>query len=162
MDSYNIPQCTEEKQSNEPINEKKKNKAILWLLWWMLDKDVLDKQVEGYNNLSVGRASRKVAALLLIFSSIVTTVFVMFSVFSMYALIDVVLMLAIAFFVYRGHRWAMMLAMLYWTCAKLSMICTNFSVVTLLSSIVFWTIYMHVFYESFKVEQLRREKSNSC
>ena len=162
MDSYNVSQRTEEKQGNEPINEKKKNKAVLWLLWWMLDKDVLEKQVEGYDSLSVGRASRKVAVLLLILSAFITTLDVVFSVFSRGALIDVVFMLAIAFFIYQGHRWAMILAMLYWTCARLCMIYIHFDIGTILYSTIGWTVYMHVFYEAFKVEQLRREKSNSC
>ncbi len=149
----------------KPSKVKKKNNYTHWIFWWILDKDVLERQVKEYKTLSVWYASRKIAAIALLFSSVLTILLVMFANWDSSSLIDVVLMLFIAFFVYRGHRWAMIMAMLYWTYAKFYGLYASYSSTSTthtspIIAIVWWAIYMHAFYEAFKVEQLRRKEEH--
>ncbi len=145
---------------------KKKNNYTHWLFWWVLDEDELDKQVREYKDLDIWHSVRKISALLLLFVAAITICGIFFNWFDSSAWADVVVALIIAFFVYRGHRWAMIAAMLFWTFEKLYFVYTNYSTSTTLQTspivqIIWWTVFMHVFYEAFKVEQLRRRQNNS-
>jgi len=142
-------------------NSKTKNNSTHWFLWWLIDQEELNSQVKGYRNLGILHSSRKIAAMCLLFSSVVTSLLVVFVSYDSSSLVDVALMLFVAFFIYRGHRWAMIIAMLYWTFAKIYGIFTSYNTnnyVNWFVPLIWWSTYMHVFYESFKVEQLRRKK----
>lgn len=148
-----------------PSKVKKKGNYTHWIFWWILDKDALERQVKEYKNLSVWYASRKIAAIALLFSSLVTILMVTFTNYDSSALIDVALMLILAFFIYRGHRWALVLAMIYWTYAKFYGLYASYSITSTshtspIIAILWWAIYMHAFYEAFKVEQLRRKEED--
>lgn len=149
------------KEELTPSTDKKKNNYSHWLLWWMVDKDEITRQVHGYNTLDIWHASRKIAALALLFSSALTVILVLFANWDSSSLIDVLLMLVIAFFIYKGHRWAMVVAMIYWTYAKLYGLFTSYSSGSTPSpivAIIWWAIFMHAFFEAYKVEQARRKK----
>jgi hypothetical protein len=53
---------------------------------------------------------------------------------------------------FKGHRWAMIGAMILWTFEK------GYSLVSGINpfmTILWWSIYMHIFWESYKVEAMR-------
>lgn len=152
----------EKKQDESVIHTgKKKNNYSYWLLWWMLDKDELTRQVHGYKTLDIWHASRKIAAVALWFSSALTILLILFANWDSSALLDVALMLFVSFFIYRGYRWAMIAAMIYWTFAKFYGLFESYGAGSTPSpfvAIIWWAIFMHAFYEAYKVEQLRRAK----
>ncbi len=143
------------------VENKKKSQSIFtdfsWLLWWQLDKDELQKQVEEYETLKITQSARGISLLFLLFSVVVTTGFVLFLNWDSSAFLDAFLFLILGFFIYKGHRWAMIGAMLLWTFEKFSMFGEFYltTVSSILFSLLWWAIYMHAFYLAFKIEGLR-------
>lgn len=142
---------------------KKKNRSTFYdfILWWRIDQEELTKQVQEYKSLGIWRSARKVSALLLIFSSIVTVLFVIFLNWDSFSLIDVAVSLLLALFIYRGYRWALIVAMFYWTFEKIFTIYEGFSsgsfsqTTPIFVLFIWWAAYMHTFYLAFKVESSR-------
>ena len=140
----------------------KKRSFCRWLLWWQIDRDELTKQVSEYQTLSIGQAARGISLIFLIFSALVTTAFIIFSNVNSALFIDVFICLILGSFIYRGHQWAMLGAMIYWSLLKFSLIyygVQSYSVGHMpnpLIHLLWWSIYMHAFYLAFKVERLRR------
>lgn len=145
---------TTSKETDSTSKQKKKSNYTHWLFWWILDKEELEKQVRGYNSLGWS-ASRKVSTFALLFSMVITVLLIVFAQWDSSSLFDVAIMGVLAFFIYRGHRWAMVCAMILWSFEKIYSIST--SPTSILVSVIWWAIYMHAFYEAFKVEQLRRK-----
>src|ERR1700712_867373 len=91
-----------------------------WLFWWQVDPDKLEEQVDGYKTLRPWQSMRGISALCLLASSALTLAFAFLSAsaFDPDILVDVGLMLGLAVFIYFGHRWAMIGAMLLWSLEK--------------------------------------------
>lgn len=128
-----------------------------WLLWWRIDEDQLDRQVREYRTLRFWQSMRGISALCLLFSAVVTLLLVQFGAgqIDASAYVDVGLMAGCAVFIFFGHRWAMIAAMLLWTLEK------GFGLVSsggggLFLQIIWWAAYMHAFFFAFRVEQTRR------
>jgi ribosomal protein S27AE len=153
-------------QTKSDTKLKKKNNTLGWLLWWKIDKEEIERQIKGYKTFKVTESARGQSTLLLLFSVILTVGLVLFANYDSASLFDAGLMLIIAFFVYRGHRWAMIGALLYWTFAKSYAIYTTVNTNgsgNILLDIVWWVLYMHVFYLAYKVEGLRlKDKKKFC
>jgi hypothetical protein len=137
-------------------NQPKKKNRFAWLLWWQIEPEELDKQVSQYNDLKFFRSVRGQAVACLAFSIAVTCVLVYSGVMDSSAFIDAGIMAVLAIFIYLGHRWAMILAMVLWTIEK------GFAVMDspgrLVMHVIWWCIYMHAFYFSFRVEQERMKR----
>jgi len=138
--------------------ETRKKSAWGWILWWQIDEAELNTQVEQYRTLKPWRSMRGVSALCLVFSMGVTVVLI-----GMHALgtdnlsfVDVGLMGVLGVFIYLGHRWAMLAAMLLWTAEKLAILASGPGP-SAVSQVVWWAIYMHAFYFAFRIEQRRRK-----
>ncbi len=132
-----------------------------WILWWRKDQGEIDRQVRGYGTLGFFKSARKVSVALLIFSNLLTLLLVVFKVVSVAGLLDVALMSVLALFIYRGHGWASVAAMVVWTIEKAVAIFTGLSGASanpgvVASSVVWWCVYMHAFMLSFRVERARR------
>ena len=99
--------------------KKKESKNIFadfsWLLWWRIDKDELQKQIKEYKTLKITQSAKGIGLLFLLFSSAITVVLVLFLDWEIYSLLDIFLFLILGFFIYKGHRWAMIGTMLLWT-----------------------------------------------
>jgi len=137
------------------------------LLWWKLDLTELDKQINQYNTLSIIKSTRGQSFLLLIFSSCFTILSILFSDLPNIDFVEVFLSLLLGYFIYRGHQWAMMSAMIFWTVEKLYPLyevyeaLINFSDSNsegLIMYLIWWALYMHIFYLAFNVERLRDSK----
>jgi hypothetical protein len=141
-----------------------------WLFWWNVDQGEIDRQVEGYKTLGFFRSARKQSVLCLAFSMIVTTGLIHLSQtdpnllverFDAVDFIDVGAFGFLALFIYLGHRWAMIVAMVLWTLERGLPIADQASAPhpngwIIVGSLTFWAGFMHAFYVSFKVEQQRR------
>jgi len=149
--------------------EPKKGKEYKWdiftdLFRWNMDEKQLRYQIENYNTAGSFSASRKVATVVMIFLVMLNLILVIVDWSSPGILIDVILMLGLAFFVYKGSKWAMIITMIYWTFSKGFQVINAFSsaeVVTagsILIPIVFWAIFMAVFWQAYQVERARRIK----
>jgi hypothetical protein len=144
------------KQTEKKV-EQKKNNGLNWLLWWQVDQDELKQQVTEYNTLGITKSSRGVAALCLLFSVVVTSVLILLNLLNVAAFIDVSLFALFAFFIHKGHKWAMIGAMILWSVEKLFMIVSGEG--SPFISLIWWTTYMHAFWMAFKVEQAREKKT---
>jgi hypothetical protein len=124
-----------------------------WLLWWRIDKGDLDKQVAQYDTLRF--PIRKVAAALLLLSATVTMLAIDIDKLDLWSYTDVMLLTILAVFIYFGHRWAMIGAMILWTVNKgiIAYDGIEHTIISLLLQVCIWYIYMRVFYFSFRVEQ---------
>ncbi len=140
-----------------------------WLLWWRIEPEELERQVRDYNSLGKLKSARGLSALLLILSGVVSIVVFYLSTeprpdsFS-----DTVVLLGLAvlsggvFFVlatliYRGNRWAMICAMIYWTFDKAYQIYLRPKYA--FGSVIWWTTYMQAFYMAYLVEKQRLKAS---
>jgi hypothetical protein len=131
-----------------------------WLLWWMVDPRTLRKQVSQYKTLPLHETSRGQSALLLGLSAAISVAVILLSSHNPVGLADVAIFLVLAAFVYLGHRWAMIAAMIVWTLEKGVQIAAAIyahQYVIPFTALIWWTIYMHVFYFAFRVETARRE-----
>lgn len=133
-----------------------------WFLWWQLDQDEVRKQAAEYATLKFWKSARAGAVLCLLISIAITSAAAYFGALGVDAssYVDVGLMAFLAIFIAFGHRWAMIVAMVYWTISKILAIVgvvQSGSGAIAITQIVWWAIYMHAFYFSFRVEQLRRE-----
>lgn len=133
-----------------------------WLLWWLIDPTELSHQVDEYGRLNIFKSIRGQAALCLLLSVSLTIVFVLFRMVDSSAYVDAVILAVLAIFVYLGHRWAMIGAMILWTLEKGFLLAGSFeSHSTTITGhpivqIVWWALYMHAFYFALRVEQKRR------
>ena len=133
-----------------------------WFLWWQINHDELRKQAAEYSTLPFPKSARAGGVLCLIISIAITAAFGYFRAlgFDASAYVDVGLMALLALFIGLGHRWAMIVAMIYWTLSKAMGIVEGFQSgmgASAVTQIVWWAIYMHAFYFAFRVEQLRRK-----
>ena len=75
---------------------------------------------------------------------------------------DCAVMILLGAFVYRGHRWAIIGAMLLWTFEKLAapLMGPPKSGVRpiIIGQLIWWAIYMHAFYLSLRVENERKRR----
>lgn len=140
---------------------EKKNKATHWLLWWRLDPEEVANSVATYQTKNPLKSARGIAALCFLFSVAISTALVLTGSTQAGGLTDVVVFLVLALFTYLGHRWAMLAGMAWWTLEKVYAVYTgmqapNPSGSLLITSVIWWCIYMHAFWFAFKVEQERR------
>ena len=149
---------------NQKSDKIKKKTSLEWLLWWRVDQEELEMQVREYKTLKITKSAKGVSLLCLLFSSILTICFVQFLHIDSSAYLDVAIMLVLGIFIYRGHRWAMIAAMLFWTSEKLLQIIEPIKINGHVSGggvgmLIWWAIYMHAFYLAFKVETKRKKAS---
>jgi hypothetical protein len=137
-----------------------KKRRWAWLLWWEIDQLELEKQVTQYDILSPVRSIRGQSVGCLIFSILITGSFVYFGVFDQSAYFDMSVMAVLAVFIYLGHRWALIAAMLLWTIEKLIGLTNGVTQGSnLLMQVIWWCMYMHAFYFAFRVEQERKKRN---
>ena len=139
--------------------EKNKQKGLFTDLFkWNISGKELQNQIENYDTLGFFSSSRKIATALMIFSAIITLIFAMVGWFPSEIWIDIVLILILASFVYKGQKWAMIVTMIYWTFSKGFQLVSgfsveNFSAGNIIMSILWWAIFMGVFWQAYQVER---------
>ena len=139
--------------------EKNKQKGLFTDLFkWNISGKELQNQIENYDTLGFFSSSRKIATALMIFSAIITLIFAMVGWFPSEIWIDIVLILILASFVYKGQKWAMIVTMIYWTFSKGFQLVSgfsveNFSAGNIIMPILWWAIFMGVFWQAYQVER---------
>ena len=137
---------------------KRDNVFPINLLKWNIDKKELENQVKNYSRLGFFRALRKVSAGLLIFAAIITLLTVIIGWASGKSMVDVILALILAFFVYKGNRVALATAMIYWTFNRIYMLfSSDLSAINVVMNFVFWALFMEVFWQAYQVEKERKK-----
>lgn len=149
------PQPAEQAESSKA---RKKENLLHWLLWWRIDQDELNKQVAEYESMRITRSAKGQSFLFLILSACVTTAFIVSGDLKAVDFSDVLIALVLGYFIYRGHRWATMAAMIFWSIEKWAAIWNRLVVASsgnFVVQLVWWCICMHAFYLAFRVEGLR-------
>jgi hypothetical protein len=133
-----------------------------WILFWKIGPDELHKQVDQYENLKITQSYRGISTLLLLFSAALTSLVAMLGIlgFDSSAFVDVGAFIFLAFFVYKGARWAIILAMLFWTSERAFLLLVSNTSVAPLPQVLWWTFYMHWFWGALRVENARRKLSS--
>lgn len=145
--------------SDSKTKDGKIKRAFGWLLWWQVDKNELREQLEGYKTLKITKSAKGISLLFLLLSAVATTAFILFFNWDSWAYFDVFLFLLLGFFIYRGHKWAMVAAMIFWTFEKLFLLFDNTLSFNPALSLIWWAVYMHAFYLAFQVERLRSRRA---
>jgi len=126
-------------------------KAIYnFLIWWKHDQFEVSKEASQYNSLPFKKSSRKIAASLLMLSFAVNLLMG-----GEGAWVDASIFGLLAVFVFAGHRWAIVTAMIFWTFSKGYAIYEKPQSSVL--HVFWWCFYMQALYLAFLVEVRRRE-----
>jgi hypothetical protein len=145
------------KNIQEVNTNKSKSSYWNWLLWWRIDKETLTKQVNEYSQLKITQSYRGISSMLMLFSAGLSIIFILFNILTSSAYVDAGLFILLAFFMYRGHKWAFIAGMVLWTIEKFNQLTTGFNI----TAIIWWALYIHYFYGAFKIEKLRHIKYNN-
>jgi hypothetical protein len=158
--------------SEATVQAKKKRSSWAWLLWWRIDPSDLDEQVTHYKSLSFYKSARGQSAICLLLSVVLTVVLeAMSKSVNQSAFVDAAVFLILALFVFLGHRWALMTAMVAWTLEKGFYIFAAIGAAQtaatqnsglgtgIVIQLFWWCIYMHVFYLAFRVEREKRRRA---
>jgi hypothetical protein len=141
---------------------KSKKSAFSFLAWWVTDPAEIDKQVAGYTSLKPWQSARGTASLLCVFTVVVTTLLGSFLQMSTGEIAtEATIWLAVALFMYRGHRWAFVMGMILWTIEKAMLLFGSTSARAPIVQIIWWTIYLNAFFLAFKVESRRTALSRA-
>ena len=159
--TYLIFRARLRKQKEELKNISSTNDTSSGSWKWSFTDQQLQNQVANYNNLPLNQSARGVATLLILFAIGLTLVLNLFNIVDNADLIgSLIIYLPLAFFIYKGHRWAMIGAMVMWTIDKayqmytMTQSSTHGSPVLI---ILWWLWFMSAFYKAYQVEQERRK-----
>lgn len=162
------PKCKNEFVIEEQDKEKFKssqNKPKNYSVWdWRLDETELKNQVDNYTTLKITKSYRGISVLII---SSLLGISLLLSFFGIFAgpltiLWGMVIYSPLIFFVYRGHRWSIILLMilytldkgyLFWELNKDYLFRTGN-----LWPIFWWIIVMPYFWKALRVENERRKK----
>lgn len=123
---------------------------------WKMSQRDLQKQLLNYDTLKITESYRGISALLIVASTALTIGAAVFHLFPSDAIYSAFVYLPLAFFIYRGHRWAMILMMVLWTFEKgYQLINTQGSAPIV--PVIWWFIYMNYFVNSLRIELARRK-----
>ncbi len=144
--------------------EEEKNtapkKAKIHPFWdFRISKSDLKYQIENYSTLTMTQSYKGITVLIFLFFLILSLILSFFSVVNdlITMLIGIIIYLPILFFVYKGHRWAIILLMILYTIDNLFLIydlkgpsCMAF---------VWWIIITVYLWKALRVENARRKSS---
>ena len=123
---------------------------------WKISEVEMKNQIENYNKLKITESYRGISALLILGSMILTVLLAKFNVVSYDAVYGSIIYLPIAFFIWKGHRWAMIAMMILWTFEKGYQLYASGGTSPIIP-IIWWAIFMGYFVNAFKVELARRK-----
>jgi S1-C subfamily serine protease len=156
-------------ENGQSTKKKKMGSLLRWLFWWRIDQDELNRQVSEYDSLKIWQSVRGQSLLLFAFSSCVTISFIVFFNYPILDFIEAFISLFLGYFIYRGNIWSIIVAMVFWSFEKGFQLYDTFQSydviggphVNPLIPIIWWTIYMHAFYFSLRVENIRKKETQS-
>ncbi|MCC6348862.1 MAG: hypothetical protein IT347_04615 [Candidatus Eisenbacteria bacterium] len=132
---------------------------------WRMSPAELAEQVSGYSSLGIGKSYRKLSAMLWLLTVAITALIGpwLMKMDWIAVISNTVIYSGLAIPCFRGHRWAFVLSMALWTIEKgyfllESVASPGTSAVggRLVTSVIWWAIYMGVFWKALTVERVRR------
>jgi hypothetical protein len=123
---------------------------------WKISEEEMKTQVEHYNSLKITESYRGISALLILGSMVLTVLLAKFGVISYDAVYSAIVYLPIAFFIWKGHRWAMIAMMILWTLEKGYSLYASGGTSPIIP-IIWWAIFMGYFVNAFKIELARKK-----
>jgi hypothetical protein len=132
---------------------------------WRMSAAELTEQVAGYSTLGIWKSYRKLSAMLWLLSIAITALIGPWLMKMDWIEVSsgAVIYCILAVFCVRGHRWALILSMVLWTVEKGYSIIQPFGSSDtsaaggrLITSIIWWGLYMGVFWKALTVERMRR------
>ncbi len=136
--------------------EKKKQKNI-WS--WKIEGHDLKNQLDNYSNLKITESYRGISVLIVLALLTLSVLQAFFGVNVSFEeiLYGLIIYVPILFFVYRGHRWAIVALMALWTFEK------GYQLVEVggIMPIIWWVIIMPYFYKALKVENERKKQTKT-
>ncbi len=134
-------------------------------MWsWKITPEELKEQVENYNTLKITQSYRGISVLIVGALLLLSLVLAFFGLFSSVSdiILSLVLYVPILFFVYKGHRWAIVSLLVLWTLEKAYTLYLSVDMgSTPISSIIWWLIVAPYIYKALVVENARiKNKQN--
>lgn len=125
---------------------------------WKLSDEDRKNQVDNYKTLKITESYRGIAALLVLGSMVLTVLLAKFGVVAYESVYSAIIYVPLAFFVWKGHRWALIAMMILWTVEKGLQVYDSASLGSSpIVPIIWWAIFMGYFVNAFKVEVARRK-----
>jgi hypothetical protein len=129
-----------------------------WLLWWQISPSELERQVSDYDSLKIIQSARGISFLgsIFFFTVVMLSLIMTFSpekaLWEYWGFLDSLILLALGFCIYRGHRWAIVVAIIYWTIGKFAVVFQYPEKAILI--LAWWCLYMHALYAALRVDIL--------
>jgi len=133
------------------------NKQNPWS--WRTNPEELTNQINNYEVLGITKSFKGIVVLIFCGISLISVALSFFGLLLLSdVIISLIIYLAVLIFVYKGHRWAMVVLMVIWTLDK---VYTMYLSVQLgfspVNSIIWWLIVTPYIYKAIKVENMRRK-----
>lgn len=121
---------------------------------WKMSDEELQNQVDNYDTLKITESYKGISTIILLAILALSLILGFFNVIPVEdVLYSLIIYIPIIFFVYRGHRWAIISIMILWTIEKAITLFAGGSVL----SIFWWAIVIPYFYKALKVENERKK-----
>jgi len=136
---------------------EKQKKSTHW--GWKISRDELKEQVENYNSLKLTQSYRGISVLITLALLGLSILLGLFGVFGIQEILwGSIIYIPILFFVYKGHRWAIVALIIVWTIDKGSIFIQSVSDGSgAIAPIIWWLIVTPYFISALRVENERRK-----
>ena len=137
-----------------------KSSILNWILWWRVSVEEIERQVKGYDILSVTQSARGLSMLLLLSAALIISALILATVWPASDYVDVGILGIFAVLVHSGYRWAIIATMVFWTAEKAVAILSPGMALNPVIAVLWWAVYMRVFWLAFRTETVRAVTSS--
>lgn len=127
---------------------------------WKINEGEMKTQVENYDRLKITESYKGISTLLILGSMILTAILGKLENVS-YDIYGAIIYLPLAFFIWKGRKWAMIAIMILWTFEKGYQLYSTAGELSPVVPIIWWVIFMFYFVNAFKVELARKNAINT-
>jgi hypothetical protein len=125
--------------------------------FWKIDKNDFRNQIKNYNFLKITKSYRGQTVLIFTILIILSIILGVFNIVNLQdALLALIIYIPLLIFVYKGHRWAILLLMLLFTFSSFGQFLVNGKV-----NFILWIAIMFYLYKTLKNENERKRKPSS-
>jgi hypothetical protein len=156
----------------QQAKQKQDDNFLNQFIWWKLDPIQLEKQVSKYSSLKIYKSYKGISVLLTAGWVILTKIFSLIQwipnnkfiislfVYENISLFSILLYAFVIFFLYKGKKWAIIVAMILQTSnsgyALINSIASgNVDIIFWLMLVFWWALFMKFLYGAFMVEKVR-------
>lgn len=125
---------------------------------WKTTEEELKNQIDNYETLKITQSCRGISVIITLSLLALSFILAFVGFFSLEDLLfGLIIYLPILFFVYKGHRWAIVSLMILWTFEKGYQLFIGGGIMALF----WWAIIIPYFYKALKVENERKKRSQN-